>query len=106
MFFGPTCLFCGYCPCSVDATICPHCGHAAPNPGLRTRLACIIDSFWGVLGVAIMGAVFAGMAGAVHISAAIVVAACFLLWAVLHVAKAVWYAIDPTLSILPRPRVG
>jgi hypothetical protein len=106
MFFGPTCLFCGYHPCSVDADICPRCGHADPNPGLRSRIHRVICSLIGVLNIAILGMVFTGMAAMAHPYAGLAVAGCFLLWAVAHVARAVWYAVDPTLSILPRPRAA
>ena len=102
MFFSPTCLFCGYQPCSVDAAICPHCGHAYPNPGLRTRISVIFDSLMVVLGMSITAAVFACMGWMIHPYAGLAVIGCFLVWALLHVAKAVWYAVDPTLSILPR----
>ena len=106
MFFSPTCLFCGYRPCSVDADICPHCGHADPNPGLRSRISRIICSLIQGLTIAILGLVMAGTAAMAHPYAGLAVAGCFLLWAVAHVAGAIWYAVDPTLSILPRPHVG
>ena len=106
MFFRPNCLFCGCQPCSVDASCCPHCGHDNPNPGVGTRISSIVCSLLAVLSLGIPAGVFASIGWGMHPRIGLAVAGCFLLWAALYMARAVWYAVDPTLSILPRPHGG
>jgi len=104
MFVDSECKFCGYCPCSVDAAICPRCGHAAPNPGIRSRVSGFVNEVISAASFLFIGAIFTAMAFALHPIAGIAVAAVFLLWSAWTVARALWYACDPTMSLLPAKR--
>jgi hypothetical protein len=101
MFVDSDCKFCHYRPCSVDAAICPRCGHAAPNPSIRSRVNIFVNAIISALSLLFIGGIGAVMAYAIQPIAGIVVVAVLLLWSAWEVAHALWYACDPTMSIFP-----
>jgi hypothetical protein len=101
MFVQPTCKFCGYAPCSVDAAICPRCGQACPNPGLGTRFNAVTSAAIGAVSLLILFGIAAGYAMQLSQPAAMAILATWLVIAIGMVVKALWYAVDPTLSIFP-----
>lgn len=102
--FRPVCLFCDYHPCSVDASFCPRCGHADPNPGFFSRLSRVISSLLAAISLIIPAAISVVFGWSAHPYAGIGIGLCFLAAAVVAILKALWYAVDPTFTILPRPR--
>jgi hypothetical protein len=100
----PVCLFCGSRPCSVDATICPHCGHADPNPGIFTRINWVFVCAVQSASLIVVAAVLSHMGWAFHPTAGMAVGCIFLALAATRMFNALWYAVDPTYSIFPRTR--
>lgn len=101
MFVKPVCKFCGHAPCSVDAAICPRCGHAYPNPGIGTRIDYLVGSAIRAVGLLVPFGVFAGFAWTDFRMVSVAILAIWLVIAVGMVVKALWYALDPTMSIFP-----
>jgi hypothetical protein len=101
MFVDSDCKFCHYRPCSVDAAICPRCGHRDPNPGIRSRVNGVVRAL--IVGVAwlFFGGVVAAVFGAEYPLAGVAIAIVVLLASACTVARALWYACDPTMSLLP-----
>lgn len=104
MFFPPTCLHCDYSPCSVDAAICPRCGHANPNPGFTSRSNEAIGGFVTAAWIAVVGAVFAIPGWMMHPYIGVAIGAFVVFCAIKAVFMGIWYAIDPTYSIVPAVR--
>ncbi len=103
MFFGPTCLFCRYERCSVDARICPACGHLDPNPGLNSRIDKAVSGLILAAYIIFLGAVLAIPGWIVHPYIGVGIAVFIFFCACKAVIKGVWYAFDPTLTIIPSP---
>jgi hypothetical protein len=104
MFFRSTCLHCGYSPCSVDASFCPRCGHAWPNPGLNSRINAVISGFFTAGYLLLVGGVFAVPGWMVHPYIGVSIGAFAVFCAVKVLCVGIWYAFDPTMTILPRVR--
>jgi len=104
MFFRPTCLFCQYERCSVDARICPACGHLEPNPGLNARIDKAVSSLMLAAFIIALGAVFAIPGWLVHSYIGVGIAVFTFFCACKAVVMGVWYAFDPTLTIIPSVR--
>ena len=104
MFFRPTCLFCQYERCSVDAEICPVCGHSDPNPGLNSRINKVVCGLIWAAYIIFLGAILVIPGWAVHSYIGVGIAVFTFFCACKTVVKSVWYAFDPTLTIIPSAR--
>ncbi len=106
MFVEPTCKHCGHMPCSVDASYCPCCGIYDPNPGICTRFKAVSGALVGSLVFLPCSLLIIAPAYNAHPLAGLIVTAICLGWATWLNIKALWYAIDPTMSLFPRKRPG
>jgi hypothetical protein len=104
MFVEPTCKHCGHSPCSVDASICPRCGKCDPNPGISTRVKEVLGTLFGSLIFLPCSLFIIAPAYSAHPLAGLAVALICLSWTVWLNIKALWYALDPTMSVSPRRR--
>ncbi len=104
MFVEPTCKHCGHMPCSVDASYCPRCGIYDPNPGICTKIKSVTGTLVGSLVFLPCSLLIIAPAYNAHPLAGLIVSAICLGWAAWLNIKALWYAIDPTMSLFPRKR--